>query len=99
MRKIGEQTGTVIFTIKRKLVLEPDPPVQSPAPPEIELIERPPNPLSLAGRKLVIEPVLSLFQSYLLCSANMLRFKIFPSVHVATLAPIPGRKFVYSSQM
>ena len=56
MRKIGEQTGTVIFTIKRKLVLEPDPPVEPPVP-EIEPIERPPNPLSLAGRKLVIEPV------------------------------------------
>jgi hypothetical protein len=57
MKKIGEQTGTVIFTIKRKLMLEPDPPDLIPTLPEIELCERAPNPLSLAGRKLVIEPV------------------------------------------
>ena len=57
MRKIEEQTETVIFTIKRKLVLESDPPELTPTLPEIELYERPPNPLSLAGRKLAIEPV------------------------------------------
>ncbi|XP_063681149.1 multiple PDZ domain protein-like [Bolinopsis microptera] len=63
MKKLEEQTETVTFTIKRKLMVEADPPALTPAIPEIELKwERAPNPLSLAGRKLIIEPDGSVLQ-------------------------------------